>query len=94
METKGNKFNNEETVVEGRNVNFKQQVEMEDNNIDEETAVNEEKQENKSNKKMIFAGVGVMAGVAGAFGYSALRAAPAMDENIVYLCAEFWNVYY
>lgn len=83
METKGNKFNNEETVVEGRNVNFKQQVEMEDNNIDEGAAVNEEKQENKSNNKMIIAGVGFMAGVAGAFGYSALRAAPAMDENIV-----------
>ena len=83
MEIKRNKFNNEETLVEGRNKNFKQQVETKDNKFDEEATVNTEKPENKSNKKMMFAGVGFIAGVAGAFGCSALRAAPAMSESIV-----------
>lgn len=82
METKANKFNNEETVVESKNANFEYSGE-EDNVADRETVTNAGTMEKQSNKKVLAAGIGVMAGIAGAFGYNALRAAPAMDENTV-----------
>jgi len=82
MKTRENNVISDETKFEQRDKNY-YHAEVEDSNVNDESTADPEKPKKSSSPKMKAVGVGVMAGVAGALGYSALRAAPAMDEELV-----------